>query len=126
MATTTIYSNFTGSPPYMFTPIQLLLNASRKNKRLISIIYDIVAVVTSLYLAIALRVGDATFTVGFDELASLVATLFVTIYSFIRLGMYRAVLRYMMLPAVGHIFFRRIFFGFNTSSKWLLLSFFHS
>ena len=88
----------------MFTPIQLLLNASRRNKRLISIIYDILAVICSLYLAIAFRLGTATFTVGLDEIASLIATVIVTIYSFIRLGMYRAVLRYMMLPAVGHIF----------------------
>lgn len=88
----------------MFTPIQLLLNASRRNKRLISITYDILAVICSLYLAIAFRLGSATFSVGFDELASLLATVIVTIYSFIKLGMYRAVLRYMMLPAVGHIF----------------------
>lgn len=88
----------------MFTPIQFLLNASRRNKRLISIIYDILAVMCSLYLAIAFRLGSATFTVGIDEIASLIATVIVTIYSFIRLGMYRAVLRYMMLPAVGHIF----------------------
>ncbi|MGD8232988.1 polysaccharide biosynthesis protein [Vibrio sp. TRT 1302] len=88
----------------MFTPIQLLLNASRRNKRLISITYDILAVICSLYLSIAFRLGSATFSVGFDELASLIATVIVTIYSFIKLGMYRAVLRYMMLPAVGHIF----------------------
>lgn len=88
----------------MFIPIQFLLNASRRNKRLISIIYDILAVICSLYLSIALRLGSATFNVGFDEIASLVVTVIVTIYSFIRLGLYRAVLRYMMLPAVGHIF----------------------
>lgn len=88
----------------MFIPIQFLLNASRRNKRLISIIYDILAVICSLYLSIALRLGSATFNVGFDEIASLVVTVIVTIYCFIRLGLYRAVLRYMMLPAVGHIF----------------------
>lgn len=89
----------------MFTPIQLLLNASRRNKRLISIIYDILAVMFSLYLAIALRLDSVIFTVGLDEVFSLLVTVAVTIFSFIKLGMYRAVLRYMMLPAVGHIFF---------------------
>lgn len=89
----------------MFTPIQLLLNASRRNKRLISITYDILAVIFSLYLAIALRLDSVTFTVGLDEVLSLLVTVAVTIFSFIKLGMYRAVLRYMMLPAVGHIFF---------------------
>lgn len=107
----------------MFTPIRYLLNTSRKNKRLISIGYDILAVIASLYLAIAFRLGSPTFIVGADELASLVATLVVTIYSFIKLGMYRAVLRYMMLPAVGHIFF-----GVFLSALTLALSgfFFHS
>ncbi|WP_394127416.1 polysaccharide biosynthesis protein [Vibrio hepatarius] len=107
----------------MITPIQSLLNASRKNKRFISIGYDILAIILSLYLAIALRLGSATFAIGLDELASLMATLFVTIYSFVRLGMYRAVLRYMMLPAVGHIFL-----GVFLSALTLALSgfFFHS
>lgn len=107
----------------MFTPIKLLLNASRRNKRIISILYDILAVVLSLYLAIALRIGEMTFDFGFDELASLAVTLLVTIYSFIKLGMYRAVLRYMMLPAVGHIFLGVLF-----SSLALAISgfFFHS
>ncbi|MFM2588594.1 polysaccharide biosynthesis protein [Vibrio sp. TBV020] len=107
----------------MFTPIRLLLNANRKNKRLISIGYDIIAVLFSLYLAIALRLGAASFHVGLDEVFSLLVTLFVTIYSFIKLGMYRAVLRYMMLPAVGHIFL-----GVFLSALTLALSgfFFHS
>ncbi|WCP67288.1 nucleoside-diphosphate sugar epimerase/dehydratase [Vibrio tubiashii] len=107
----------------MFTPIRLLLNTNRKNKRLISIGYDIIAVIFSLYLAIALRLGTASFQVGLDEFFSLLVTLFVTIYSFIKLGMYRAVLRYMMLPAVGHIFL-----GVFLSALTLALSgfFFHS
>ncbi|WP_038176155.1 nucleoside-diphosphate sugar epimerase/dehydratase [Vibrio pacinii] len=88
----------------MFTPIQLLLNASRRNKRLISIFYDLFAVITSLYLAIALRLGSYTFSIGVEELCSLIVTVIVTIYCFAKLGMYRAVLRYMMLPAIGHIF----------------------
>lgn len=88
----------------MFTPIQLLLNASRRNKRIISICYDLFAVILSLYLAIALRLGTYTFAVGIEELCSLIVTVLVTIYSFAKLGMYRAVLRYMMLPAIGYIF----------------------
>ncbi|TMX34368.1 nucleoside-diphosphate sugar epimerase/dehydratase [Vibrio sp. Hep-1b-8] len=88
----------------MFTPIQLLLNASRRNKRIISICYDLFAVILSLYLAIALRLGTYTFAVGIEEFCSLIVTVLVTIYSFAKLGMYRAVLRYMILPAIGHIF----------------------
>ncbi|MCK6263239.1 polysaccharide biosynthesis protein [Vibrio sp. ZSDE26] len=107
----------------MFTPIQLLLNASRRNKRIISIIYDILAVLGSLYFATAFRLGTYQFNIGPDEIASITATLIVTLYCFTKLGMYRAVLRYMMLPAIGHIFLAVIL-----STLTLVLSgfFFHS
>ncbi|WP_122082608.1 polysaccharide biosynthesis protein [Vibrio coralliirubri] len=107
----------------MIRPIHTLLNAKRKNKRFISIGYDIFAIVISLYLAIALRLGNAFFAVEIEELITLFITVSITIYSFVRLGMYRAVLRYMMLPAVGNIFF-----GVIISTLALIMSgfFFHS
>jgi FlaA1/EpsC-like NDP-sugar epimerase len=88
----------------MFTPIQYLLRTKRRNKRLISIIYDIFAVLISLVCAIALRLDGFQFTLGIPEYFCLLSTLIVTILTFVKLGMYRAVLRYMMLPAIGHIF----------------------
>ncbi|PTP29400.1 nucleoside-diphosphate sugar epimerase/dehydratase [Vibrio splendidus] len=88
----------------MIKPIRLILNTKRKNKRLISIGYDIFAIALSVYLAIALRLGTYTFELGLDEWVTLLLTISVTIYSFTKLGMYRAVLRYMMFPAVGSIF----------------------
>ncbi|MBY7864277.1 polysaccharide biosynthesis protein [Vibrio fluvialis] len=89
----------------MFTPIQYLLSAQRSHKRLITIAYDIVAVILSLYVSFALRLDTLQFSLGFPEHLSVATTLFITIYCFMRLGMYRAVLRYMMLPAIGYIFF---------------------
>lgn len=88
----------------MIKLLSRLLSASRKNKRLISISYDSIAIVLSIYLATALRLDDFTFEIGLDETASALCTVIVTIFCFIRLGMYRAVLRYMMLPALGNIF----------------------
>lgn len=88
----------------MIKPIRAILNTKRKNKRLISIGYDIFAIALSVYLAIALRLGTYTFDLGLDEWVTLLLTISVTIYSFTKLGMYRAVLRYMMFPAVGNIF----------------------
>lgn len=88
----------------MIKLLSRLLSASRKNKRLISISYDSIAIVFSIYLATALRLDDFTFEIGLDETASALCTVIVTIFCFIRLGMYRAVLRYMMLPALGNIF----------------------
>ncbi|MEZ8028395.1 nucleoside-diphosphate sugar epimerase [Enterovibrio norvegicus] len=88
----------------MFTPIQLLLSAHRKNKRIISVIYDILAVTLSLYFAMALRLDTLVIQVNTEELLCLMVTCTVTILSFVKLGMYRAILRYMMMPAVGNIF----------------------
>lgn len=107
----------------MFKPISALLSSKRKNKRIITIGYDIFAVTFSLYLAIAIRLNTWIFPIHFDEIASLTTTIVVTLACFVRLGMYRAVLRYMMLPALGYIFF-----AVFLSSIALALSgfFFHS
>lgn len=88
----------------MFAPLQLLLNVSRKKKRIITIIYDIIAINFSLYFAIALRLDTFLFPFTSKEAASILVTLIITIYSFIKLGMYRAILRYMTIPALGNIF----------------------
>ncbi|KKD61330.1 nucleoside-diphosphate sugar epimerase [Grimontia sp. AD028] len=88
----------------MFTPIQLLLSAQRRNKRIISIIYDLLAVIFSFYFAMALRLDSVHIPFGFKEALCLAVTGSVTVFCFIKLGMYRAILRYMMMPAVGNIF----------------------
>lgn len=88
----------------MFTPIKLLLNASRRKKRFVTATYDVIAVTVSIYLAIFFRLGTTTFAFGIEEATSFFATILATVFCFIRLGMYRAVLRYMTLPAIGHIF----------------------
>ncbi|MGR5220933.1 polysaccharide biosynthesis protein [Vibrio parahaemolyticus] len=86
------------------TPFNFLLSADRRLKRAITITYDVFAIAFSLYLAIALRLNEYTFDLDFRELLTLLSTIVVTIGCFIKLGMYRAVLRYMMLPALSHIF----------------------
>ena len=88
----------------MFTPIRILLNAQRHNKRIITLIYDILAIFASLLAAHALRLDTLSFDIGSRELLSMITTATVTIVCFVKLGMYRAVLRYMMLPAIGYIF----------------------
>ncbi|WP_036800127.1 nucleoside-diphosphate sugar epimerase/dehydratase [Photobacterium marinum] len=88
----------------MLKPIKALLSTKRTNKRIITITYDIIAVIFSLYLAMSLRLSDWMFEITVKEIASFALTVIVTIFSFVRLGMYRAVLRYLMLPALGYIF----------------------
>ena len=87
------------------SPFAFLLAADRKLKRVMTITYDVLAIAFSLYLAIALRLNQYTFDLEIREVLSLLSTIAVTIGCFIKLGMYRAVLRYMMLPALSHIFF---------------------
>lgn len=88
----------------MFKPIPILLSAERRNKRIMTVIYDAIAIVVSLYLAVAVRLGTLDFPVGYAEIASVLVTLSITLLVFVRCGMYRAVLRYMMLPAMGYVF----------------------
>ncbi|WP_119008175.1 nucleoside-diphosphate sugar epimerase/dehydratase [Vibrio superstes] len=88
----------------MRNPYSFLLSADRQHKRIITVCYDIVAIVLSLYLSIAVRLGVFYVPLGLDELATIVVTLLTTIFCFMKLGMYRAVLRYMMVPALGNIF----------------------
>ncbi|OBT13659.1 nucleoside-diphosphate sugar epimerase [Vibrio sp. UCD-FRSSP16_10] len=88
----------------MRSPYRFFLSTERKNKRIITIAYDIFAIALSLYLSIAVRLGTIYIPLGLDELASITLTVIVTLYCFTKLGMYRAVLRYMMIPALGNIF----------------------
>ncbi len=71
------------------------LEAPRPIKRLISIVYDCVAITLSLYLSWALRIGDWSITATAADWACLLIILTVSITTFVRLGLYRAILRYM-------------------------------
>ncbi len=58
----------------MFTPIQLLLSAQRHHKRMITLLYDVFALIFSLYAAIALRLDTLAFTFNFQEFLSMMIT----------------------------------------------------
>ncbi|OBU41024.1 nucleoside-diphosphate sugar epimerase [Photobacterium phosphoreum] len=88
----------------MIKPIRALLGAKRKNKRIVTIAYDIVAIIVSLYLATAIRLSEWLFSINPPLVVTAFITTTITIVCFSRLGMYRAVLRFMMLPALGYIF----------------------
>ncbi|WP_318454071.1 polysaccharide biosynthesis protein [Photobacterium leiognathi] len=89
----------------MIRPIQALLSAKRKNKRLITICYDVIAILFSIYLALAIRLNEWLVPIDTHQSVAAIITTFITLSCFARLGMYRAVLRFMMLPALGYIFF---------------------
>ncbi len=82
-----------------------VLESSRTIKRIISLVYDIIAISLSLYIAICLRMGTFVIPVTNKELATLGITIVVTLGVFIRMGMYRAILRYMTPRAMSTIIY---------------------
>jgi FlaA1/EpsC-like NDP-sugar epimerase len=80
------------------------LGAPRPVKRLISIGYDTLAIIGSFYLAYSLRLGNMAITIDRPLLMCLAFTLVVSIFTFIRMGLYRAILRYMTQHAMITIF----------------------
>jgi FlaA1/EpsC-like NDP-sugar epimerase len=75
--------------------IRYLLNASRPIKRIMTVAYDILAIPVAVYLALALRYGVWNPTLTSEILFAVAITTSVTLGIFIRLGLYRAVVRFM-------------------------------
>jgi FlaA1/EpsC-like NDP-sugar epimerase len=75
--------------------IRYLLNASRPTKRLMTVAYDILAIPVAVYLALALRYGVWNPTLTSEVLFAVAITTSITLGIFIKLGLYRAVVRFM-------------------------------
>lgn len=75
--------------------LYLLLNAPRHIKRVIALGYDALAIPLAVYSAIALRHGTLTPPISNKLLLCTGITLLVTLVVFMRLGLYRAVVRFM-------------------------------
>ena len=86
------------------TMLKALFESSRTTKRLISLVYDTLAISLSLYIAICLRLGSFEIPITERELATLAITIIFTLGAFIRMGMYRAILRYMTPQALNTVF----------------------
>jgi FlaA1/EpsC-like NDP-sugar epimerase len=76
------------------------LDAPRPIKRAISLVYDSIAIILAAYLAYALRLGSVQFPIDSSLLACLGATLAISLLTFVRLGLYRAILRYVTQQAL--------------------------
>jgi len=79
--------------------LNFLLNASRPAKRLISVSYDLLAIPLAIYLALALRYGTFSISLNHEILSATVATSLITAVLFVKLGLYRAVVRFMSIRA---------------------------
>ncbi|MBB5322531.1 polysaccharide biosynthesis protein [Marinobacter oulmenensis] len=74
---------------------QKFLNLPRFYKRMISVVADVVALSFSLWAAYALRLDKALWLTGTEQLLVCGLTVAFTIIVFVRLGLYRAVVRYL-------------------------------
>ncbi|WP_420590295.1 polysaccharide biosynthesis protein [Bacterioplanoides sp.] len=83
--------------------LSYLLNTKRSIKRLITLSYDVVAIPAAIYMALALRHGDILPTISLNVLFSIGITAFTTVLVFIRLGFYRAVVRFMTSKAFSSL-----------------------
>jgi FlaA1/EpsC-like NDP-sugar epimerase len=83
--------------------ISYLLNAPRSSKRLISLLYDSLAIPLSIYLALALRLDTLIPDISPELASSMAATTVASIIIFIRIGLYRAVVRFMAEKAFASL-----------------------
>lgn len=80
--------------------IRGLFEAPRGVKRLITISYDFVAILIAFYVAKCLRLGLMNPAIGENELLMLAMTSGISLFIFVRMGMYRAILRYLSAQAI--------------------------
>lgn len=80
--------------------LERILNAKRSTKRLISLTYDAVTIPVALYACMALRLGELNIALSPAILGCFGATLTLSLAIYIRLGLYRAILRYAPLEAL--------------------------
>jgi UDP-N-acetylglucosamine 4,6-dehydratase len=83
--------------------LKALFESKRSTKRIISLVYDALAITLAFCTAISLRLGTVFFDISSKELICLGITITVSLLAFIKLGLYRAILRYMSVPAITSI-----------------------
>ncbi|MGR3062244.1 nucleoside-diphosphate sugar epimerase/dehydratase [Vibrio vulnificus] len=72
----------------------------RVHKRLISLAIDTLLITFSFFMAIWVRYGEVAVSVSSETLLTLAGTVIVTLVTFTKLGLYRAVLRYLTFHAL--------------------------
>ncbi|EHH1239237.1 nucleoside-diphosphate sugar epimerase/dehydratase [Vibrio parahaemolyticus] len=80
--------------------LQFIWQLSRTNKRIVSVLIDVVLIFMAFHLAILVRSGETNYF-NYPSVWSIqIAVTIVTIAVFARLGLYRAVLRYLTFQAL--------------------------
>ncbi len=77
-----------------------LFESSRRTKRSISVLVDALAIITAFYSSMSIRLGTLHPPLGSSEALLVCITIVLSLTLFVRLGMYRAILRYMSSHAM--------------------------
>ena len=83
--------------------LSLLLNLPTPFKRLVTLVFDLFGIICAYYVAMALRLGTFSLELGAREVWALVITSSLTIGIFVRIGLYREIMRYMTFPALVRV-----------------------
>lgn len=100
---------------YSVTALEKMLQLPRNIKQTCLLALDMVFVCTALYGAVALRYGTFNVTVTSAELICVMLTVVVSAVAFLRLGLYRAIIRFMGHQAIWAI-------GYGVLSSMLALA----
>ena len=101
--------------------LKALLNSQRSTKRLISVFYDASVIPLAIYLALSLRHGALTIDTSWAMLGAILITTVTTVAVFVRLGLYRAVIRYMTEQAFISLVMGMIFSSLLLATSSFLL-----
>lgn len=82
------------SPITRKSKLETLLGSSRKIKRSITVFYDFIAIPIAIIIAYALRLGDFDIQLSNQDIQSITLTILVSVIVFTKMGLYRAILRY--------------------------------
>lgn len=91
--------------------LELLLGMPRSRKRVFSVLSDIVLLAFSLWAAVSLRLGEPYMPIGLSIYICFALTITASVLVFARLGLYRAIIRYLSLQA-----FSVVLVGVGTSA----------
>ncbi|MEF3021859.1 nucleoside-diphosphate sugar epimerase/dehydratase [Vibrio mimicus] len=81
--------------------LNFIWNLSRVNKRIISVLVDTFFIIFSFYAAYWVRIGNIQFIQSETIPYLLSSVVLVTLFAFARLGLYRAILRYLTFHALA-------------------------
>ncbi|EMK6559330.1 polysaccharide biosynthesis protein [Vibrio cholerae] len=86
---------------FLFIYLKKILRLSRPKKRFLSVTIDVIFITLSFYLAFWARLGRSISLLDSNYILIVLGTTCITIYAFTRLGLYRAILRYLTFHALA-------------------------